>query len=276
MHHLATATRAFVAMPTHLYPGYPAPLPVEQNDCPLVSKEPGSAGGDPALNRLFKPSDYYPSYFIMKDMQVERGRYIFLACPLSRRCPCCQLYEAQLECPVISVHGLYTADKKIGPRAVSAAIFGPRNKYNLTLPLDNCLRQTEQVAELTAAIYALNKVVENLERWKMEKKRDTSPMNLHTVVIKSDSAYVVHGITDWVHKWERNGWKNCKGQHVANYEGWQILDHLTRKLEEDICVKFWLVPREQNVEAEEAARSGLQLPKDYQRASNVLGHLEFA
>ena len=37
-------------------------------------------------------------------------------------------------------------------------------------------------------------------------------------IIYSDSAYCVNLITDWMYKWEQNGWKRPKNQEVKNLE----------------------------------------------------------
>jgi ribonuclease HI len=80
---------------------------------------------------------------------------------------------------------------------------------------------------------------------------------LDAVVIKSDSEYVVRGVTEWLPKWKKNGWKNAKGQSVANYTYFQEIKRLIELLEEDSSVKFWIVPREQNKMADSLAVSAL-------------------
>ena len=49
-----------------------------------------------------------------------------------------------------------------------------------------------------------------------------------TIRIFSDSQYVVKGITDWVQRWEKNGWKNSKKKDVENRDLWEILLALSR------------------------------------------------
>lgn len=44
------------------------------------------------------------------------------------------------------------------------------------------------------------------------------------VVLTTDSQYVRQGITQWIHGWKRNNWKNAKKQPVKNKEFWQRLD----------------------------------------------------
>ena len=49
------------------------------------------------------------------------------------------------------------------------------------------------------------------------------------VVIYLDSEYVRKGITEWIHNWQRRGWKTADGKPVKNADLWQRLDAL-RKL----------------------------------------------
>jgi ribonuclease HI len=41
------------------------------------------------------------------------------------------------------------------------------------------------------------------------------------VLVSTDSNYVKKGITEWIHKMERNGWKSSDGKSVANKSLWQ-------------------------------------------------------
>ena len=44
------------------------------------------------------------------------------------------------------------------------------------------------------------------------------------VEIVTDSNYVKHGITEWIHKWKRNGWQTGGKKPVANQDLWHELD----------------------------------------------------
>jgi ribonuclease HI len=44
------------------------------------------------------------------------------------------------------------------------------------------------------------------------------------VVIYLDSEYVRKGITEWIHGWQRRGWKTADGKPVKNADLWQRLD----------------------------------------------------
>ena len=42
--------------------------------------------------------------------------------------------------------------------------------------------------------------------------------------IVTDSEYVKNGITQWIAKWKRNGWKTATKQPVKNQDLWEALD----------------------------------------------------
>ena len=44
--------------------------------------------------------------------------------------------------------------------------------------------------------------------------------------IRSDSEYVVKGMTEWLGGWKLRGWKNSKGKPVKNRWLWELLDSL--------------------------------------------------
>ena len=65
---------------------------------------------------------------------------------------------------------------------------------------------TNQIAELTAAIEGLELVPPGAE-----------------VELVSDSQYVLKGLTEWRTGWERRGFRNSKGDPVANQALWKRL-----------------------------------------------------
>ena len=48
-----------------------------------------------------------------------------------------------------------------------------------------------------------------------------------TVTLTTDSQYVRQGITGWVAKWKKNGWKTAARKPVKNQDLWEELDRLT-------------------------------------------------
>ena len=71
---------------------------------------------------------------------------------------------------------------------------------------------TNQRMELTAAIQALTAL--------------TRPC---TVVLYTDSKYVLQGITSWIHGWKRNGWQSSAKQPVKNADLWRSLDEVSSR-----------------------------------------------
>jgi len=49
------------------------------------------------------------------------------------------------------------------------------------------------------------------------------------VALYTDSQYVRHGITAWIHNWKRNGWKTSDRKPVKNADLWQLLDAAAAK-----------------------------------------------
>ena len=43
------------------------------------------------------------------------------------------------------------------------------------------------------------------------------------ITLYTDSDYVKQGITSWIQKWQRNGWKNANRKPVRNKDLWQQL-----------------------------------------------------
>ncbi len=45
----------------------------------------------------------------------------------------------------------------------------------------------------------------------------------YTIHMRTDSSYVINGITKWLAGWERNGWMNSKKEEVLNRDLWEAL-----------------------------------------------------
>lgn len=73
-------------------------------------------------------------------------------------------------------------------------------------------RTTNNRMELTAAIKAL----EILNR-------------RCTIEFYTDSQYLKNGITDWISKWKKNGWRTSNREPVLNQDLWMRLDDLTHQ-----------------------------------------------
>ena len=73
-------------------------------------------------------------------------------------------------------------------------------------------KTTNNRMELRAAIEALSAL------------NRSCPADLYT-----DSQYVRQGITQWIHKWKRNGWRTAAKKPVKNAELWMELDEQLRR-----------------------------------------------
>ncbi len=77
------------------------------------------------------------------------------------------------------------------------------------------IHATNNQMELTSAIEALKYLHEN---------------KLSEAVIFADSKYVILGITEWIHGWQKNGWRNAAKKPVLNRELWEELWTLVQGL----------------------------------------------
>jgi ribonuclease HI len=72
----------------------------------------------------------------------------------------------------------------------------------------------------------LRAVIEALKRIKGEAAAAGRGLELYT-----DSRYVQQGISDWILRWEQNGWRTRAKKPVKNRELWQELRSLSRDLQ---------------------------------------------
>ena len=99
-----------------------------------------------------------------------------------------------------------------GPGGWGAVIFDERERQmNISGKVKDT---TNNRMELMAPIMALKKI---------KSKSD--------IVIFTDSTYVKNGITDWIKKWEKNGWESSNKKPVKNKDLWIRLNDLCQKNE---------------------------------------------
>ena len=97
-----------------------------------------------------------------------------------------------------------------GPGGWGAVIFDEKEKqYNIS---GNVKDTTNNRMELMAPIMALKKI-----------------KSMSNVMIFTDSTYVKNGITEWIKKWEKNGWKSSSKKPVKNKDLWVKLLNLCEK-----------------------------------------------
>ena len=80
--------------------------------------------------------------------------------------------------------------------------------------------------------------------------------------IHTDSKYLRDGITQWIHKWKRNGWKTANKKPVKNEDLWRRLD---AALEGHSVDWHWVKGHSghpENERADELAREGLAAARE--------------
>jgi ribonuclease HI len=110
-------------------------------------------------------------------------------------------------------------------------------------------RPTNQRAEITAIILALEKALEKFEQLDHNPYLD--------VRIYSDSKYAVRCMKKWIYKWTDNGWVNSRGYPVANRDLLGEASELDSRLREEGRVKFIWIPREKNEIADRLCNEAL-------------------
>jgi len=127
-------------------------------------------------------------------------------------------------------------------------VFAPLEWYS---PISGRLEQdgnpqTSNRAELRAVLASLT-----LRYWAGE--------GFSRIILACDSEYVVKGVSEWILKWRKNGWKTTTGSPVANQDLWKKLEEKLREMEKrGMLVQFWKIPREWN-EADKYAKAGAEM-----------------
>jgi ribonuclease HI len=124
-------------------------------------------------------------------------------------------------------------------------------------PTGQAYPQESNRAHIRAAILALQ-----CRQWRDE--------GWSSVVIASDSEYLVEGITNWVEIWQANGWRTSRdtgdsreGDAVANQDLWEtLLQEVSELSAQGLEVKFWLIVQGLNKEAHAEARLAAETLKD--------------
>ncbi|KAJ4403729.1 hypothetical protein N0V82_010612 [Gnomoniopsis sp. IMI 355080] len=119
--------------------------------------------------------------------------------------------------------------------------------------------QTSNRAELRAVIAALR-----FRHWTAE--------GFQSVVIATDSEYVVNGATTWARGWVKNGWRTAAGAAVKNRDLWEmLLGEVERWDEEGLEVVFWRIGRQLNEVADAAAKKAAEEKADEERFMDLMG-----
>jgi ribonuclease HI len=86
-------------------------------------------------------------------------------------------------------------------RAGYGCYFPDNNKLNISKKLKGN-KITNQVAELTACIKAIEKIISSIE--------------IKNIIIYTDSMYTINSITLWANKWSKNNWMKNENESIMN------------------------------------------------------------
>ncbi|KAF4439458.1 ribonuclease H-like protein [Fusarium austroafricanum] len=204
-----------------------------------------STGRDGTENRRFDPHSIYAPGIDLKLIRVPSNdwEWIYVACEKGHPCPYCGRMDRYSNCIFIAVDGACRGNGTSQAKASIGVFVGPISPYNQSVLLHEP-HVTNKIAELKAGILALELATEI-------QRTNTLGEELIKVVIKSDSEHLVKGMTEWVFKWEINGYKTAKREPVKNAGLFKRLQELVSDLDSvNVEMLFWHVPREMNTDAD--------------------------
>lgn len=114
---------------------------------------------------------------------------------------------------VVYADGSALSNGRMGARAGAGVFFGEGDVRNKSEPVPSHEPQTNQRAELLAAILALRHAGDAHK----------------TLEIRTDSKYVINGVTDWMIRWKLSGFQTAKGCPVLHQDMWCEIDSLIQK-----------------------------------------------
>ncbi|PVH83006.1 hypothetical protein DL98DRAFT_513673 [Cadophora sp. DSE1049] len=137
-------------------------------------------------------------------------------------------------------------------KASYGIFFGPSSPHNKRsfLPASKA-SHTREAAILRGCYDALDYLLTTL-------LPSSSPTLLQTIIL-TDSLYLVKCLTDYVYVWERNGYRDSKGQYVENSQELADLASMVLHFERvGVQVGFWLVGGAGNKEARQLASEAVE------------------
>lgn len=159
---------------------------------------------------------------------------------------------AHVDSKIVAVDGACRRNGRHNARAAVGVYFGRGNDLNEARALDEWDGPpSNQRAELIAAVEALEIVEEEI-------RSPWTDLEIVTLVVKTDSAYVYNGITDWIFDWMDAGFYATSGWRVKNRDLFVELNDLVYRLDSrGVNVLFWKVDRADNANADRLANLAL-------------------
>ncbi|KAF7931576.1 uncharacterized protein EAE98_004312 [Botrytis deweyae] len=200
------------------------------------------------LHQYFSPASRNTKRFIYYD-QISRISHVHDANEMA----------GDKKSLVVAVDGACHQDGNAsGSKSFYGIFFGEDSSFNTfdTIEGSDGGQQTKDYAQLVAVDRALNLINSSvLENWRSTSEREVS----FTIVIMTDSTYVYDTFTTSIWLWRKNGFESSEGEEVVNRE---LIDKIDKAIldlaEHEVLVRFWSVPREDNIEAEKLAHRALQ------------------
>ncbi|KAK4213768.1 ribonuclease H-like domain-containing protein [Rhypophila decipiens] len=196
------------------------------------------------------------------------GEYGFVHAPSScpgasesDKCRCCGRPPLHTSSIVVAVDGVRPDNGGNANKSGCGVYFGDRaaEKHNLRwrVPDDFDCRHTSQRAVLHAAIQAPEPFFAVV---RVGGQRPGIYCWANHIIVRSDLAYLVEGITRHASKWIQNGWMTAHGKPAANRQLWKVLIEYSLRILEGLgrWVDFWLVKREHNTDAHHLANRALK------------------
>ncbi|KAL8960699.1 MAG: hypothetical protein Q9183_005421 [Haloplaca sp. 2 TL-2023] len=163
------------------------------------------------------------------------------------------------ECIVVAVDGACRSNGTSNAKGAYGIFWGRNSQHNRSIIIPGG-PVTSQKAELRACVEALV-MVRTMKNYTTAGGTGLEQVNSNEfphVIIKTDSGYLVDGMTEHRRRWMANGYKNMQGDPLVNGEWFIRLEQETQMLEDlGIHTYFWKVPASFNKDAGKLARSVL-------------------
>ena len=202
----------------------------------------------------------------------ENCHFTHLACPLPP-CIACGKRASHIDTLIVAIHGVCRDGGTPFARASFAVHVAKLSGWNFASDIEP-YDSTSQEAVLRAAILALAQSAYYYEDKFLARPAETS---LSQVVLKTDSEYLVKGMTESIHKWKETNFITAKGEIVQNGRFFHALDQQVGELKAlGIEVFFWHVPRKFNKEAAALANSAFDAKEEQASCERLSKILKFS
>ncbi|KAJ7597642.1 ribonuclease H-like domain-containing protein [Mycena floridula] len=192
---------------------------------------------------------------------------------VSFTCSCRRFYLTSLHCShhqchklqVVYTDGACSGNGQAGATSGIGWAIGDSPDMQWMASVDDSIDQgprTNQRAELLAALHGLKSLADQAHHIHSNRRFVLNPndpiQRTENWTVATDSAYVVNGITDWIHAWRAKKWRTAKGKIPDNLDLFQKLEAAISDYEQqnNAKIEFLHIGREYNQLADSLARRG--------------------